>query len=89
MICGELGVLTDDARGMHSTQNIYSDLDIEKIETLPPTQPHRDVDLALVEADEQGKRPCCPRVPNPLWAHHGPWQDMSKHISSSPAPYTA
>ncbi|KAF5371846.1 hypothetical protein D9615_009545 [Tricholomella constricta] len=48
------GVLVDDAGGMHSTPNIYSDLDIEKLESLPPTQPHRNVDLTLVEADNQG-----------------------------------
>jgi hypothetical protein len=39
---------------MHSTKNMYSDLDIDKLETLAPTQPHRDVDLTLVEADAQG-----------------------------------
>ncbi|KAG5652771.1 hypothetical protein H0H81_003709 [Sphagnurus paluster] len=48
------GVLVDDARGMHSTENIYSDLDIAKLETLSPKQPHRNVDLELVSADDQG-----------------------------------
>lgn len=48
------GVLIDDVQGMHSTKNVYSDLDINKLETLAPTQPHRNVDLTLVEADAQG-----------------------------------
>ena len=39
---------------MHSTTDIYSDLDIDKIETLAPSQLHRPVDLAIVEADTQG-----------------------------------
>ncbi|KAL0952912.1 hypothetical protein HGRIS_007127 [Hohenbuehelia grisea] len=57
------GVLEDDARGMHSTETIYSDLDIKLLETLPLTQPHRKVDLTLVEADNQGTSFCQP-VPN-------------------------
>ncbi|TFK40286.1 hypothetical protein BDQ12DRAFT_602474 [Crucibulum laeve] len=47
-------VLIDDANGMNSTENIYSDLDIAKLDTLPDTQPHRIVDLTLVEADREG-----------------------------------
>jgi hypothetical protein len=39
---------------MHSTDVIYSDIDIDLLETLPPTQPHREVDLMLVEADKEG-----------------------------------
>ncbi|KAK0472972.1 hypothetical protein IW261DRAFT_1553227 [Armillaria novae-zelandiae] len=37
------GELTDNARGLHST-------DV----TLPPSQPHRNVDLAVIAADTQG-----------------------------------
>ncbi|KAJ7844450.1 hypothetical protein B0H13DRAFT_1647959, partial [Mycena leptocephala] len=33
---------------------VYNDTDIAQIETLPATQPHRNVDLAIVEADTQG-----------------------------------
>ncbi|KAK7033075.1 hypothetical protein R3P38DRAFT_3313147 [Favolaschia claudopus] len=47
-------VLSDSADGMHSSQPVYSDLDIPQLETLPPSQPHRDVDRALVEADSEG-----------------------------------
>ncbi|KAJ7707793.1 hypothetical protein B0H17DRAFT_1034046 [Mycena rosella] len=48
------GVLGDDADGMHASPSIYSDMNIEQLETLSPDQPHRNVDLVLVEADSQG-----------------------------------
>jgi len=48
------GVLVDDARGMLSSDKIYSDLNIGQPETLPETQPHRLVDLALIKADKEG-----------------------------------
>ncbi|KAF8071698.1 hypothetical protein FPV67DRAFT_1482350 [Lyophyllum atratum] len=48
------GVLVDDAGGMYATTDIYSDLDVVKLNTLPPTQPHREVDITIVEADTQG-----------------------------------
>ncbi|KAJ6619675.1 hypothetical protein B0H10DRAFT_2024368 [Mycena sp. CBHHK59/15] len=48
------GVLSDDAGGMHASSTIYSDLDIAQLERLSPNQPHRNVDLALVEADSKG-----------------------------------
>lgn len=44
----------DNAQGMYAGTKIYSDLDIPLLETLPRTQPHREVDMTLVEADEQG-----------------------------------
>ncbi|KAI9061107.1 NAD-P-binding protein [Trametes sanguinea] len=48
------GELTDDARGMYATETIYSDLNVEQIKSIPPTAFHRNVDLTIVEADEQG-----------------------------------
>jgi nucleoside-diphosphate-sugar epimerase len=48
------GVLTDYADGKHAGTEIYSDLDIAKIESLPDTQPHRAIDLAIVAAAEEG-----------------------------------
>ena len=52
------GVLTDDAAGDRSTDVIYDDMNPEKIEALPDTQPHRPVDLAIVKADREGSIPC-------------------------------
>ncbi|KAF7980436.1 hypothetical protein HWV62_38278 [Athelia sp. TMB] len=48
------GVLIDNAKGMFLTDTIYSDTDIAKIEALPPTALHRNVDLAVVAADTAG-----------------------------------
>ncbi|KAJ6505934.1 hypothetical protein DFH09DRAFT_943541 [Mycena vulgaris] len=49
-----VSVLSDQADGMYAAPTIYSDLDISQLETLSPDQPHRNVDLALVEADSKG-----------------------------------
>ncbi|KAG1882313.1 hypothetical protein F4604DRAFT_1743472 [Suillus subluteus] len=48
------GVFIDDAAGNYATDNIYSDLDILMIESLPKTQPHREVDIEIVAAGEKG-----------------------------------
>lgn len=48
------GVLTDHAAGMYATEIIYDDNDAEQLAKLPPEQPHRDVDLAVIAADEEG-----------------------------------
>ncbi|KAJ8585976.1 NAD(P)-binding protein, partial [Rhizopogon salebrosus TDB-379] len=48
------GVLIEQADGNFIADEIYSDLDIPKIESLPKTQPHREVDIAVVAADEEG-----------------------------------
>ena len=50
-----IGILADTAAGMYGTDEVYSDLDVEKFEKLPPTQPHRGVDLEMIAADKQGK----------------------------------
>ncbi|ESK83754.1 NAD-P-binding protein [Moniliophthora roreri MCA 2997] len=48
------GVLTDNAAGMHIIDTIYNDADPDQIETLAPTQVHRNVDLEIVAADKEG-----------------------------------
>lgn len=48
------GVLADETGGNRASETIYSDMNIPLIETLPATQPHRPVDLAIVAADEAG-----------------------------------
>ncbi|CAL1702850.1 unnamed protein product [Somion occarium] len=47
-------VLGDQAKGLHDSDVIYDDTNFEQIEALPPSQPHHDVDIAIVEADKQG-----------------------------------
>jgi hypothetical protein len=49
------GVLVDDAHGLKPTDVIYDDANPDQIETLPPTQPHRPVDLEIVQADKEGE----------------------------------
>ena len=44
----------DNAEGKYEAVDTYSDLDIPKIESLPDTQPHRIIDLAIVAAAEEG-----------------------------------
>ncbi|KAG6820957.1 hypothetical protein H0H93_009193 [Arthromyces matolae] len=48
------GVLSDQAAGLHANATIYNDDDPVQIETLPPTQYHRPMDLAIIDADKQG-----------------------------------
>jgi hypothetical protein len=45
-----LGVLTDNAMGMFAYDTIYRDDNADQMESLPPTQPHRTVDLEVVNA---------------------------------------
>jgi len=48
------GVLADNAAGDRTTDTIYDDSNPDQIETLPDTQPHRNVDLELINADKEG-----------------------------------
>ncbi|KAI0769398.1 NAD-P-binding protein [Trametes elegans] len=48
------GVLADNAAGRYATDTIYNDNDVEQLAKLPPEQPHREVDLAVIAADEEG-----------------------------------
>ena len=46
----------DNAKGMYPTEAIYDDSNIAQIESISETQPHRDVDLTIIEADKQGEK---------------------------------
>lgn len=47
-------MLTTNDKGLKVGENVYDDADPKSIASLAPSQPHREVDLAIVEADEQG-----------------------------------
>ncbi|GJJ14007.1 hypothetical protein Clacol_008264 [Clathrus columnatus] len=47
------GVLIDDARGEYATDNIYSDLNPDHINSLPPTAFHRNVELMILNASSE------------------------------------
>ena len=46
--------LKDDARGIRTSDTIFSDLDTARLSSLPCAQPHREVDQTLVGADKLG-----------------------------------
>ena len=48
------GILADEAGGNHASDIIYDDTNPEQIEALPDTQIHRNVDLELIKADQEG-----------------------------------
>ncbi|KAF7424397.1 hypothetical protein PC9H_009704 [Pleurotus ostreatus] len=48
------GVLSDNAEGLYRTETIWNDADPAQIATIAPTQPHRNVDLLIVDADKEG-----------------------------------
>jgi len=48
------GVLTTNDNGEFATETIWNDADPKQIESLEPTQMHRDVDLTILEADSLG-----------------------------------
>ena len=47
-------MLCDNAAGDYTTDTIYDDANPDQIETLADTQPHRNVDLELLNADKEG-----------------------------------
>ncbi|KAI4522720.1 NAD(P)-binding protein [Schizophyllum commune Loenen D] len=48
------GVLSDNARGLTTTDTIYDDSNVEQMASIPLTQIHRPVDVAIVDADTAG-----------------------------------
>ncbi|KAK7690466.1 hypothetical protein QCA50_005564 [Cerrena zonata] len=48
------GEFVDDARGNSVRDLIYDDTNVDQIEALPDTAPHRNVDLEIVAADKDG-----------------------------------
>lgn len=48
------GLLSDNAAGLRDSDIIWDDADADQLEKLAPTAPHRDVDLELIKADQEG-----------------------------------
>jgi len=48
------GVLADQAAGMFAGEKVYNDASVEDIESLPLTQIHRPVDVAVIDAGKAG-----------------------------------
>jgi len=48
------GLLVDNAAGLRTTDTIWDDANPDQLDQLPPTAPHRDVDLEIIQADKEG-----------------------------------
>ena len=48
------GVIATNAGGMFPSAIIYDDTNVEQLESIPDSAPHRVVDLAIVKADQEG-----------------------------------
>ena len=49
-----LALIMDNALGLHNEHTVYSDLDVEKLNALPKSALHRNVDIPIIEADSAG-----------------------------------
>ena len=47
-------IVCDKSEGKYAGTEILDDLDVEKIANIPAAQVHRNVDTAIVQADEEG-----------------------------------
>jgi len=61
------GVFIDNAGGEYEGTEIYSDLNVTKIESVHGSQPHRVVDLAIVAAAEEGYAKTWIVFPSTIW----------------------
>ncbi|KAH9929442.1 uncharacterized protein B0H18DRAFT_211549 [Fomitopsis serialis] len=49
-----LGEVIEFAQGKYAAKTVYSDVDIEQIKSIPAAALHRNVDLVVIGADEEG-----------------------------------
>ncbi|KZV69699.1 NAD(P)-binding protein [Peniophora sp. CONT] len=61
------GVLIDDAKGMHDDHITYDDSSVESIESLPADAFHREVDIEVVKADQEGYIRSHIIIPSTIW----------------------
>ncbi|KAJ4490122.1 NAD-binding protein [Lentinula aciculospora] len=61
------GVYADFVGGKHANSEVFDDSKPEQIETLPPTAPHRPVDLAIISGDAQGYLRSYIILPSTVW----------------------
>ncbi|EED84078.1 predicted protein [Postia placenta Mad-698-R] len=77
-------VIATQAKGIFSSDTIYSDTDVEQIKSIPPTVPHKDVDLAVIAADEQGYARTYTILPSTIYGQaKGPLFDAGVSNSTS------
>ncbi|KAF8941634.1 hypothetical protein EDD21DRAFT_387022 [Dissophora ornata] len=61
------GVLLDDAEGGFASKAVYYDNDVAQLNTLAPTQYHRDVDLEIISPELVGKIDTYIVAPPTIW----------------------
>ena len=59
--------MTDDARGEYASEIVYSDMTVEQIKSIPATAAHRNVDLCVIDADNNGFGRCYIVLPSTIY----------------------
>ncbi|KAJ3823530.1 hypothetical protein EV361DRAFT_340795 [Lentinula raphanica] len=85
------GVYGDFVDGKHANSEVYDDANPEQIEKLPPTAPHRPVDLAILAGDAEGYVRSYIILPSTVWGTAtGPLFNANiSHSDSVQIPYCA
>jgi len=61
------GLLVDECDGTFEGKTVYSDLNVEQLESLPDTAFHREVELAVIAADKEGYAKTFIVLPCTIW----------------------
>ena len=54
MLMSIIGVLIDTALGAYTSDVVYDDENVQQLDNIPTTALHRNVDLKVLNADEEG-----------------------------------
>ena len=71
-----LGIIVDDTKGNSSTETVWDDTDVAKLDTIADTQLHRNVDILILAADKEGESCTHPTLPPPR--HDAPTYPQSQ-----------
>jgi hypothetical protein len=58
-----LAIIIDDTKGNSTTETVWDDTDVAKLDTIANTQLHRNVDVLILAADKEGKSRVRPTPP--------------------------
>jgi hypothetical protein len=58
-----LGIIVNDTKGNSSTETVWDDTDVAKLDTIADTQLHRNVDVLILAADKEGESRTDPTLP--------------------------
>lgn len=57
------GIIIDNPKGEYSSETVWDDTDVAKLDTIADTQFHRNVDTLILAADKEGEYLCGTRGP--------------------------